>query len=352
MDNATLENQSLTARKIPEIFAQRRNIVDPAHAVTTDIGLGDQWKGQPGGTQRLPGPLEIGVKRASSRAARHRHGVCDPVPLAQRDIEQIVALRFAPDAALRVIRIRHRGQRQRPVPQREADPAHDQGDIEQAQRNALRPGPAREAARCRHAMPALSGRGGRLFAVRRRLLEAEDLPPHKADRHQNAKQERPRPQSGTIIECSAEENYDAEHERQVERGRDQSCHGEPRQRHARPAACHEGNEDDTRHDTAERNDSEQVALERVAEGADSIVDREAREPRQMSRPRADPVQSKVARDHAAIDAQHHEPDRHDVVHDDIGPEDDREVLVRERQEYERKELRQPRKVVLRKVHQS
>ena len=72
----------------------------------------------------------------------------------------------------------------------------------------------------------------------------------------------------------------------------------------------------------------------------------------MSRTGANPVQRKVARHHAAVDAQRHEPDRHDVVHDDVGAEDDGEILVREWQEQQRKELRQPRIIVLGKVQQS
>ena len=43
--------------------------------------------------------------------------------------------------------------------------------------------------------------------------------------------------------------------------------------------------------------------------------------------------------------------RHYVVDDDIRPENDGEVLVRERQEQQRKKLRQPRIVVRRQMQQ-
>ena len=136
-----------------------------------------------------------------------------------------------------------------------------------------------------------------------------------------------------------------------ERGHHQAGDGETGERHTPPSAGHKGHEDDSGHHAAERDDLEQIAFEHVGEIAHSIVDRKAAEPRQTPRTRANPVQSEVARDHAAIDAQHHEPDRHDVVHDDIRPEDDGEVLVREWQEQKRKKLRQPRIIVCRKVQQ-
>ena len=195
--------------------------------------------------------------------------------------------------------------------------------------------------------PAGVGRGGRLGGI----LEREDPSPHKSDGHQYAKQERPRPQSDTIVERVAEEDHDAEHERQVERGDEQACHGEAAQGHARPSARDEGDEDNTGHDPAERDESKQVSLERIGKAADPIVDSEAREPRHVSRARADPVQREIARHHAAVDAQRHQPDRHDVVHDDIGAEDDGDVFMRERQEQQRKKLRKPRKVVVEKMQQ-
>jgi hypothetical protein len=183
------------------------------------------------------------------------------------------------------------------------------------------------------------------------LLEVENLSTDESDRHQHAKQQRPRPPTNTAIERVAEEDHDAEHERQIERGHHQACDGEARERHTPPSAGDKGNEDDARHHAAERDGLEQIALEHIGEIAHPIVDRKAAEPRQPPRTCANPVQSEVARDHAAIDAQRHEPDRHDVVHDDIRPEDDGEVLVREWQEQKRKKLRQPRIVVRRKVQQ-
>ena len=86
---------------------------------------------------------------------------------------------------------------------------------------------------------------------------------------------------------------------------------------------------------------EQVALQQVAETANPLVDREAIEPRQAPRARADSVQCEVACHHAAIDGGDDQSDRHELVHDDIAAEDDREILVRERQHPQRQELRQP-----------
>src|SRR5205823_12846625 len=83
--------------------------------------------------------------------------------------------------------------------------------------------------------------------------------------------------------------------------------------------------------------------------ADSVIDGETAQPRRTPCARADGVQGEVARRHAAIDAQRHQSGGHDVVHDDIGADYDGEVLVRERQDQKRKELRQPRKVVRGKV---
>src|SRR5262249_40102215 len=78
---------------------------------------------------------------------------------------------------------------------------------------------------------------------------------------QHAKQQRPRPPTNTAIERVAEEDHDAEHERQIERGHHQARDGEARERHTPPSAGDKGNEDDAGHHAAERDDLEQIALE-------------------------------------------------------------------------------------------
>ena len=183
------------------------------------------------------------------------------------------------------------------------------------------------------------------------ILEREDLAPHESDGDQYAKQERPCPQPDTIVERVAEEDHDAEHERQVERGDEQACHGEAAQGHARPSARDEDEEDHPGHHPAERDESKQISLQRIGKAANPIVDSEAREPWHVSRARADSVQREIARDHAAVDAQRDQPHRHDVVHDNIGAEDDGDVFMREWQNQQRKELRKPRKVVVGKMQQ-
>ena len=185
----------------------------------------------------------------------------------------------------------------------------------------------------------------------RGVLERKDPSPHESDGDQHAEQERPRPQSGTIVERVTKEDHDAEHEREIEGGDQKACRSEAAQWHARPSARNERDEHNARHETAERNESKQISLERIGETADSVVDSEAREPRHVSRSRADPVQSEIARHHAAVDAQRHQPDRHDVVHNDVGTEDDGDVFVGERQEHQRKKLREPRQVVVEKLQQ-
>jgi len=102
---------------------------------------------------------------------------------------------------------------------------------------------------------------------------------------------------------------------------------------------------------AERDESKQISLQRIGKAADPIVDSEAREPWHVSRARPDPVQREIARDHAAVDAQRDQPHRHDVVHNDIGAQDDGDVFMREWQNQQRKELRKPRKVVVGKMQQ-
>ena len=329
---------------MPEIFAQRRRIVDLTLATAPDIRLGDQRECQSGGEQRLANSLEVAEQRTRAGAARHHHKIGDPLPLVRCHVEQIAAFRFAPYSADRMARIGERRQGQRAVSRCKANPARDQGQVEQAERNAIPRRHLADVAASDVARPSAVGWLGL-------LPEVEDLSTDESDRDYHAKQERPRPRPDTAVERIAEEDRDAEHERQIEGGHDEACHGEAAERHALPSARDEGNEDDAGNPAAERHDPEQIALEQVGEIAHPIVDCKAAEPRQMPRACADPVQSKVARHHAAIDAQRHEPDRHDVVDDDIRPEDDGKVLVREWQEQQRKKLRQPRIVVRRQMQQ-
>jgi hypothetical protein len=181
--------------------------------------------------------------------------------------------------------------------------------------------------------------------------DVENLPTDESDRHQDGQQERPCPKAGVVVERVAEEDHEIEHQRQIKRGNDQACHGEAQQRYPRPSACDEGNEHDAGHHPAERDQPEQVALQRVAEATHALVDRQPVEPRQAPRACSDPVEREVARHHAAIDERHHQSDRHELVHDDIAAEDDCEVLVRERQDPQGQKLRQPRIIVLEKVQQ-
>src|SRR6266478_4585168 len=88
------------------------------------------------------------------------------------------------------------------------------------------------------------------------LPEVEDLSTDESDRDYHAKQERPRPRPDTAVERIAEEDRDAEHERQIEGGHDEACHGEAAERHALPSARDEGNEDDAGNPAAERDDPE------------------------------------------------------------------------------------------------
>jgi hypothetical protein len=86
-----------------------------------------------------------------------------------------------------------------------------------------------------------------------------------------------------------------------------------------------------------------------AEIAHPVIDRETAEPWQTPCACADGVQGEVARHHAAIDAERHQSDRHDLVHGEIGAGHDGEVLMHEREDQKRKKLRQPRIVVRGKV---
>jgi len=122
---------------MPQVFAQRRDVSEPACTMVTDVWLGDERKCQAGAAQQLPHPLEVGEERATARAADYRHGLRNMPPFGTSHIKQIGAPRFAPDCASRVTRIGDDGQGQRPVLRRKADPARDQGQVEQAQRDAI-----------------------------------------------------------------------------------------------------------------------------------------------------------------------------------------------------------------------
>jgi hypothetical protein len=112
MGHQTLQDQFLTGRDMTQIFAQRRNVVDPPCTPPSAIRLGNQRKHQSDGGQELPSLLEVGVKRARPRASRHHHAIGDPASLARADIEQIGAFRVAPHAARPRVRICHAGQGQ------------------------------------------------------------------------------------------------------------------------------------------------------------------------------------------------------------------------------------------------
>ena len=134
-----------------------------------------------------------------------------------------------------------------------------------------------------------------------------------------------------VGERVAEHDDEIEHHRQVERGDQQARDGEARERHARPAARHERDEDHAGHEAAERDEREHVALEHVGKAVQAAVDRVPPQPGQMARAGADAVKGEIAHHHAAVDAGGDEPDRHEVVHYDVGAEHDGEILVRERQ---------------------
>jgi hypothetical protein len=87
---------------MPQVFAQRRDVGEPACAMATDVWLGDERKCQAGAAQQLPDPLEVGEERATARAADYRHGRRNMPPFGASHIKQIGALRFAPNCASRV----------------------------------------------------------------------------------------------------------------------------------------------------------------------------------------------------------------------------------------------------------
>src|SRR6516225_4494145 len=130
MGHETLENELLSGRKMPEIFAERRSIVDLARATVAHVRLGDQRECQSGGEQRLPSPLEIAEQRTRAGAARHHHKISDPLPLVRCHVEQIAAFRFAPYSANRMAWIGERRQGQRAVSRCKANPVRDQGQVD------------------------------------------------------------------------------------------------------------------------------------------------------------------------------------------------------------------------------
>ena len=222
--------------------------------MAADVGLGDQRKRQSGAGQRFPDPLEVGEQRTRAGAARHRHEIGDPSPLVRCHVEEIATFRFAPHPSHRMARIGDRGQGQRPVSRCKANPARDQGQVEQAERDAIPRCDLAGLAQRDVDRPCVVGGLGL-------LLEVENLSTDESDRHQHAKQQRPRPPTNTAIERVAEEDHDAEHERQIERGHHQARDAEARERHPPPSAGDKGNEDDAGHHAAERDDLEQIALE-------------------------------------------------------------------------------------------
>src|SRR5215471_2212360 len=148
MGHETLENELLSGRKMPEIFAERRSIVDLARATVAHVRLGDQRECQSGGEQRLPSPLEIAEQRTRAGAARHHHKISDPLPLVRCHVEQIAAFRFAPYSANRMAWTGERPQGKRAVSRCKANPLRGEGQVAQAERNAMH--------RCNHADVAAS----------------------------------------------------------------------------------------------------------------------------------------------------------------------------------------------------
>ena len=187
MRHQALEDQLFADGELPEIFAQRRCIVEPAHAVPADVGLGDQRKRQPSGPQRLPGTFEVDVKRAKARAAPHDHEIRDPSALRRGNVTQIVAFGIAPHPPVGWLGLAAVGKvtsgdagRNRSSSRREAGRTGPPGC---APPTSLAGGTGERS----HAAIAVgAGRVGRLTG---RLLEAEDLSTEKSDCHQNAEQE-------------------------------------------------------------------------------------------------------------------------------------------------------------------
>ena len=315
----TLEKESLAGRETSQVFAQRRDIIEPACAVAADVWLRDERKCQARAAQQLPGPLEVGEERATAGAANDCHALRNMPPLGPCHIKQIGTLRFAPDCPSRVARIGDDGQSQRPVLRRKPDPARDQTKIEESQRDAIvRSRLAEVAASEFRCSPA------------RILMEVEHLSTQKSDRQHHASEEWPRPPTGATVESVAEEDRNTEDERQIKCGNDETRRDEAGERHACPTAGNEGDEHHARHHAAERHDPKEIALEHGGKSADVVIDRKAPEPGHTPCAGANPVQGDVARHHAGVDAQRHEPHGHDVVHHDIRANNDCEIFMRER----------------------
>src|SRR5258708_33346810 len=108
---------------MPQVVAQSYNVVESACAVAADVWLGDQRKCQASAAHQLPGALEVGEERATAGATDHYHRLRNMLLLGSCHIEQIGALRFAPDCPSRVARIGDDGQGQTAVLRRKTDPA-------------------------------------------------------------------------------------------------------------------------------------------------------------------------------------------------------------------------------------
>ena len=301
-------------------------------AVPADIGLGDQRKAETGIGARIVGAFDIGGETGGAGVAFDHDEIGYPFSFRQRDVEEIRTLRFAPHAARENRRIRRRRQRQRAMADAEPDPIEHQRQIEQRRRNAL--GRRHLAVGARQRRHAITGLGQDRIggAVHRgRLRECEHALAREAGAGNGQKQHRPRPEADIIVERVTEHDDEIEHQRQIERRDGQAGGGKAPQRNARPAAGDESHEDDARHHAAQRDQSEHIVFELIAEAADAVVDGIARQPRHMAGGSADSVEREVAGNDAAIEAQGHQRGRHQFVHDDVAAEDDREILMRERQ---------------------
>src|SRR5262249_17803644 len=221
------------------------------------------------------------AERATARAADDRHRLRNMPPFGASHIEQMGALRLAPDCASRVRRIGDDRQGQRPVLRRKADPARDQGQIEQARRDAIvRSVVADVAARkfCR--------------SQARILMEIEHLSTQEPGRQHHANEEGPCPPTQAAIKRVTEEDGNTEHEWQIKRGNDEARRGEAGERHACPTAGNKGDEHGAKHHAAERYDPEQIALERGGKIAGAVIDREAPEPGKRLAPAPIPYKAK------------------------------------------------------------
>ena len=127
-------------RETGDVILQFRETGNAPHAVTmpADIRLGDERVGDALCLKRRLRRLDIGIDAERALPASHHREIGDPGALLRCDIEQIIALGFAPHAAGENLRIGGGWQREAAVPQAESDPAQDQRQIKQHRRNSLR----------------------------------------------------------------------------------------------------------------------------------------------------------------------------------------------------------------------